>query len=133
MRNPVEGNRYATVRTLVAAYQMIRPGEVARSHRHTPNALRLILDSHGTYTTVDGGQRVEMRPGDVLLTPNWCWHSHENVGREDCYWLGFLGVPTVHLLEPMFFRQHPAASRPIRATSRSPSPSAGPTPSPRSA
>lgn len=111
MRNPVEGNRYATVRTLVAAYQMIRPGEVARSHRHTPNALRLILDGHGTYTTVDG-KRVEMRPGDVLLTPNWCWHSHENLGEEDCYWLDFLDVPTVHLLEPMFFEQHPAGVEP---------------------
>lgn len=106
MRNPVAGNRYATVRTLVAAYQMIKPGEVARSHRHTPNALRLILDGRGSYTTVNGA-RVEMRPGDVLLTPNWCWHSHENVGGEDCYWLDFLDVPTVHLLEPMFFEQHP--------------------------
>jgi gentisate 1,2-dioxygenase len=106
LRNPVEGNKYATVRTLVAAYQMIRPGEVARAHRHTPNALRLILDGKGTYTTVEG-ERVEMRPGDVLLTPNWHWHSHENIGNEECYWLDFLDVPTVHLLEPMFFEQHP--------------------------
>src|SRR5262245_13890527 len=42
--NPAEGNTYGTVRTLVAAYQMIMPGEWARAHRHTPNALRLILD-----------------------------------------------------------------------------------------
>ncbi|HBZ43616.1 MAG TPA: gentisate 1,2-dioxygenase [Maritimibacter sp.] len=106
MRNPVEGNRYATVRTMVAAYQMIKPGELAKAHRHTPNALRLILDGHGTYTTVNG-TRVEMRPGDVLLTPNWAWHSHESVGSEDCYWLDFLDVPAVHLLEPMFFERHP--------------------------
>lgn len=106
MRNPVEGNRYATVRTLVAAYQMVKPGEIARSHRHTPNALRLILDGRGTTTTVNG-QRVEMRPGDVMLTPNWAWHAHENAGNDDCYWLDFLDVPTVHLLEPMFFERHP--------------------------
>src|SRR5262252_2142755 len=43
--NPAEGNTYGTVRTLVAAYQMIMPGEWARAHRHTPNALRLILDA----------------------------------------------------------------------------------------
>ena len=43
--NPAEGNTYGTVRTLVAAYQMIMPGEWARVHRHTPNALRLILDA----------------------------------------------------------------------------------------
>ncbi|MDE1917013.1 MAG: cupin domain-containing protein [Sphingomonadales bacterium] len=106
MFNPVEGNIYPTVNTLVAAYQMIRPGEFARAHRHTANALRLILEGRGTYTVVDG-QRVEMRPGDVLLTPNWAWHSHENVGNEDCYWMDFLDVPLVHLLEPMFFEPLP--------------------------
>ncbi len=106
MRNPVEGNIYATVRTLVAAYQMIMPGEVAMSHRHTPNALRLILEGRGTYTVVNG-QRIEMRPGDVLLTPSWAWHSHESVGTDDCYWMDFLDVPLVHLLEPMFFERHP--------------------------
>jgi len=106
MTNPAAGNIYPTVRTLVAAYQMIRPGEVAKSHRHTPNALRLILEGRGTYTVVDG-HRVEMRPGDVLLTPSWAWHSHENVGTSDCYWMDFLDVPLVHLLEPMFFERHP--------------------------
>lgn len=111
MRNPAEGNPYATVRTLVAAYQMVKPGEIARSHRHTANALRLILDGSGTYTTVNG-LSAEMRPGDVLLTPNWSWHSHENRGSEDCYWLDFLDVPAVHLLEPMFFEQHPDGVEP---------------------
>lgn len=106
MTNPLEGNLYPTVRTIVAAYQMIRPGEVADAHRHTPNALRMILEGQGTYTVVDG-IRVEMRPGDVLLTPNGAWHSHENIGNEDCYWLDFLDVPLVHLLEPMFFEHHP--------------------------
>lgn len=106
MANPVEGNAYATVRSLVAAYQMIRPGEVARAHRHTPNALRLILEGHGTWTVVDGRQ-VEMRPGDVLLTPGWAWHSHFNAGAQDCYWMDFLDVPLVHLLEPMFYEPHP--------------------------
>lgn len=106
MFNPVEGNVYSTVRTIVAAYQMIRAGEVARAHRHTPNALRLILEGEGTYTVVDGTQ-VEMRPGDVLLTPNWSWHSHANGGGADCYWMDFLDVPLVHLLEPMFYEPHP--------------------------
>jgi gentisate 1,2-dioxygenase len=41
--NPTEGNHYATLRTLVSAYQMILPGERARSHRHTPHARRLVL------------------------------------------------------------------------------------------
>src|SRR5579871_405338 len=101
--NPAEGNTYATVRTLVAAYQMIMPGEWARAHRHTPNALRLILDAEpGTYTEVDG-TNISMEPGDVLLTPNWSTHGHGNRSKASAYWLDFLDAPLVQLLEPMFF------------------------------
>ncbi len=105
--NPLEGNDYATARTLVAAYQMIMPGEHARSHRHTPNALRLVIDAEpGTYTIVNGA-RLPMAPNDVVLTPNWCWHGHGNDGKGCGYWLDFLDVPLVHLLDPMFFEPHP--------------------------
>jgi gentisate 1,2-dioxygenase len=101
--NPAAENSYGTVRTIVTAYQMIMPGEWARAHRHTPNALRLILDSEpGTYTEVDG-VKIAMEPGDVLLTPNWSSHGHGNNSRSCAYWLDFLDVPLVQLLEPMFF------------------------------
>jgi gentisate 1,2-dioxygenase len=110
--NPVEGNTYGTVRTLVAAYQMIMPGEKARSHRHTPNALRFILDGEGSYTTVDGA-RLDMVPNDVLLTPNWCWHGHASEAEGPCAWLDILDAPLVHLLEPMFFEPHPAEFEPV--------------------
>ncbi|WP_424139558.1 cupin domain-containing protein [Roseomonas chloroacetimidivorans] len=101
--NPAPGNNYPTVRTLVAAYQMIMPGEWARSHRHTPNALRLVLDAEpGTYTVVDG-VKIAMMPGDVLLTPNWSSHGHGNEGPQPGFWIDFLDVPLVQLLEPMFF------------------------------
>lgn len=106
MTNPAPGNIYPTVRTIVAAYQLMKPGETARSHRHTPNALRLVLTGTGTYTVVDG-VRVAMEPGDVMLTPNWSWHAHGTAGTETCIWLDFLDVPLVHLLEPMFFEPHP--------------------------
>ena len=113
LTNPLPGNWYATVRTLVAAYQSIKPGEHALSHRHTPNALRIILEGHGTYTVVNG-TRVEMRPGDVLLTPSWCWHAHEALGPDECFWVDVLDVPLVHLLEPMFFERHPDRFEPVR-------------------
>jgi gentisate 1,2-dioxygenase len=101
--NPASGESYGTVRTMVTAYQMIMPGEWARAHRHTPNALRLILDSEpGTYTEVDG-VKIAMEPGDVLLTPNWSSHGHGNNSHACAYWLDFLDVPLVQLLEPMFF------------------------------
>jgi gentisate 1,2-dioxygenase len=111
LTNPAEGNWYATARTLVAAYQSIRPGESADAHRHTPNALRIILEGRGSYTVVNG-VRVEMRPGDVLLTPSWHWHSHESIGPDECFWVDVLDVPLVHLLEPMFFERHPQKLEP---------------------
>jgi gentisate 1,2-dioxygenase len=105
LQNSQDG--YSTSRTIVAAYQMIMPGEKARSHRHTPNALRLIIDAEpGAYTVVNG-QKLGMLPGDVLLTPNWCWHGHANESRACAYWLDILDVPLVQLLEPMFFEPHP--------------------------
>jgi len=70
--NPVGDNDYDTVRTLVVAFQMIKPGEYARPHRHSPNAMRLILDAGpGCYTVVDG-VKLPMRTGDFLLTPGGC-------------------------------------------------------------
>ena len=105
--NPIEGNAYASVRTLVCAYQMILPGERARSHRHTPNALRLVLEADGDVYTVVDGARLDMRAGDVVLTPGWCWHGHANDGDVPAYWVDFLDVPLVHLLEPMFLENWP--------------------------
>jgi len=105
--NPIPGNTYPTVRTLVAAYQALLPGERARWHRHSPNALRLILDAEpGIYTMVEG-KRLPMRPNDVLLTPNWSWHGHGNDGKSIAMWLDFLDIPFVTLIEPMFFEPYP--------------------------
>ncbi len=107
LANPFPGNTYATARTLIAAYQMMLPGERARSHRHTPNALRLIVDCvPGAYTVVDG-VKLPMLPGDVLLTPNWRWHGHGNTGDQPAYWIDVLDAPLIHLLEPMFLEAHP--------------------------
>ncbi len=114
--NPIPHNHYPTVRTLVAAYQMVKAGEVARSHRHTANALRLVLDTApNTFTVVDG-VKIPMEPGDVLLTPNWCWHAHANESSADAYWMDVLDVPTVQLLNPMFFEHHPDGLEQVRAT-----------------
>jgi gentisate 1,2-dioxygenase len=107
LANPVPGNTYPTARTLVAAYQMVKARESARSHRHTPNALRLVVEAGlDTYTIVQG-KKVPMEPGDVLLTPNWLWHGHSNESDTDAYWIDFLDAPLVQLLEPMFFEHFP--------------------------
>jgi len=114
--NPVPGNEYATTRTLLAAYQMILPGEQARSHRHSPNALRLIVDAEPRAYTIVDGVKLPMDPGDVLLTPNWSWHGHGNEARAPAFWIDFLDTPLIHALEPMFFEPHPAGYEPVART-----------------
>jgi gentisate 1,2-dioxygenase len=109
MANPIPGNDYATVRTLVGAYQMVKSGEVARSHRHTPNAMRLVMEGAPSLYTVVEGQKIPMLPGDILLTPNGCYHGHCNESDRDGYWIDFLDAPLVQHLGPMFFESHPDA------------------------
>lgn len=105
--NPVGDNDYDSVRTLVVAYQMLKPGEHARAHWHTPNAMRYIVEAdEGCYSVVDGVQ-LPMRTGDVLLTPAFGMHSHFNEGTGNAYWIDILDVPLVHLLQPMFWGEHP--------------------------
>jgi gentisate 1,2-dioxygenase len=114
LANPIEGNHYATCRHLVAAYQLVLPGETARSHRHSPNALRLVLDSaEGAYTLVDG-LKIDMAPNDVVLTPQWHWHGHANYSDAPAFWIDFLDVPLVQNLGNMFFEHHPDTLETVR-------------------
>ncbi len=107
MVNPIEGNSYATTRHLVAAYQCVMPGDKARTHRHSAAALRLVLyGKTGVYTVVNG-VRIDMHPGEVLLTPAWCWHGHANETGETGYWIDFLEIPFIQLTEAMFFEPYP--------------------------
>lgn len=107
MVNPTPGNHYPTTRSHVLAYQMLLPGERARTHRHSPHAGRLVLDAdEGTYTVIDGF-KIPLKPGDVLLTPGGCWHGHGHSGNAPAFWIDFLDAPLVQLLEPMFFEPYP--------------------------
>ncbi len=69
LRNPLPGNTYGTAATIVAAYQMIKASEIARSHRHTPNAMRFILETGPKAYTIVDGKKVPMEPGDVPAHP----------------------------------------------------------------
>src|SRR5438309_7408193 len=80
--NPGLEGRWATTNTMIAAVQLLLPGEVARAHRHTPTAIRFIMEGAGAYTAVDG-ERVYMEPGDLILTPSWAWHDHGNETDKD--------------------------------------------------
>src|SRR5215831_3440701 len=110
--NPGLGGQWATTPTLIAAVQLLLPGEVARAHRHTPTAIRFILEGSGAYTAVEG-ERVYMEPGDLILTPNWQWHDHGNETDHPVVWLDGLDIPLVRALNAMFFELHPERQAPV--------------------
>ncbi|MCS5669076.1 MAG: cupin domain-containing protein, partial [Dehalococcoidia bacterium] len=92
--NPAIKDRIATTNSLFSGLQIVMPGEAARAHRHTPSALRFIINSDGGYTTVNG-DRIPMYPGDLVLTPSWTWHDHSNESGEPIIWLDGLDIPLV--------------------------------------
>ena len=94
--NPGLGGRWATTNNLIAAVQILLPGEVARAHRHTPTAIRFIIEGTGAYTAVDG-ERVYMAPGDLILTPSWAWHDHGNETNERVVWMDGLEIGRAHV------------------------------------
>jgi len=91
--------------TLVANIQIVMPGEIARAHRHSGAALRLIIEGQGGYTVVNG-ERVPMMPGDLVLTPNWSWHDHANDTDAPMIWLDGLDTPLVRMLEAGFYEEY---------------------------
>ena len=92
-----------SLNTIHTSYQMVAPGEFARAHRHTINAGRLILESSGAFTTLDG-EKVYMEPNDIILTPNWVWHGLGNDNEElGAFWIDFLDDPLVSSLKTIFF------------------------------
>ena len=103
--NPGLNGQWATTSTLIAAVQVLLPGEVARAHRHSPAAIRFIIRGNGAYTAVDG-EKVLMHEGDLILTPSWTWHDHGNETDETVVWMDGLDVPLVKSLNAMFFQMH---------------------------
>ena len=87
--------------SLFAGLQIIMPGEIAPSHRHTPSALRFIVEGEGAYTAVEG-EKANMSRGDFILTPNWAPHDHGNPGKQPVMWLDVLDMPTVNHFETSF-------------------------------
>jgi len=104
----------AATNTLTANIQVVMPGEIARAHRHTAAALRLIIESEGGYTVVNG-HRIPMLPGDLVLTPNWTWHDHANDSDSPMIWLDGLDSPLIRMLECGFREEYEAESQPVGA------------------
>ena len=81
--------------------QLLLPGEWAPSHRHTPNAVRMIVEGEGAYTAVNG-EKCPMRRGDLILTPTGLWHEHGHDGSDPVVWLDVLDLPLVYYMEASY-------------------------------
>jgi gentisate 1,2-dioxygenase len=107
------GKGWATP-TVHMSVQLVRPGEIAKAHRHSLTALRFIVQGNGACTTVDGA-RFMMSPGDLILTPNWSWHDHYNGTNEDIVWLDGHDGPLVKALEVNRVQMFEKKQQPVEA------------------
>lgn len=90
-----------TTGTIYVGMQLILPGENAPSHRHTPAAVRLVVEGEGGFTIVNG-ERLPMQRGDLILTPALQWHEHSHSGTGPVVWLDALDVPVLVGMEASY-------------------------------
>ena len=116
LENPALPGKSSLTPNLYGGLQLILPGEVAPSHRHTQSALRFIVEGKGAWTAVNG-ERTTMHPGDFIITASWTWHDHGNPsaeeGGEPVVWLDGLDIPLLSHLDAGFAENYPEAMQPV--------------------
>ena len=112
LENPLMRGTSFIANTLFTGLQIILPGEVAAAHRHTPNALRFVVEGKGAYTAVNG-ERAMMNPGDFIVTPNWAWHDHGNIGTEPVVWMDGLDSAFTKFFGATFREDYPTDTQPL--------------------
>jgi gentisate 1,2-dioxygenase len=102
LANPGHGlDKMQASAAMYLGMQLLMPGEWAPSHRHTPNAVRMVVEGEGAWTTVDG-EKCPMSRGDLILTPTGLWHEHGHDGTEPVVWLDVLDLPLVYYTETSY-------------------------------
>ncbi|MEB3100054.1 cupin domain-containing protein [Ferviditalea candida] len=99
--------------TLYAGIQLLLPGEVAPSHRHSQSAIRFVIEGDGAYTSVDG-EKLYMEKGDCILTPPFCWHDHGHEGNEPMIWMDGLDVGIVKSFAGSFYEPYANETYPLQ-------------------
>ncbi len=77
--NPANGG--FTLPTMSCEAQLLRPGTVTESHRHTSTVLYHVFKGRGT--TAVGEGHLEWGKGDSFVVPLWQRHRHENRSSEE--------------------------------------------------
>jgi gentisate 1,2-dioxygenase len=113
LENPGLGGSHRILESLYSGLQLILPGEVAPAHRHSPSALRFIMEGEGAYTAVSG-EKSYMHRGDFIITPSMTWHDHGHEGSEPVVWMDGLDIPMLGTFGPMFFENYGGERHPER-------------------
>ena len=102
LSNPGHGlEKMQATAAMYLGMQLLLPGEWAPSHRHTPNAVRMVVEGEGAWSTVDG-EKCAMLRGDLILTPTGLWHEHGHDGDQPVVWLDVLDLPLVYYMEASY-------------------------------
>ena len=111
LRNPALDGRMTN--TIHLSIQLVKPGEVAKAHRHVAGAIRYVLKGSPKGFTVVEGERFPMEEGDLITTPNWTWHDHYNASSEPIVWLDGLDVRLVSHLGAMLQENYKQDQQPV--------------------
>lgn len=103
-----------TTHTITMGMQMLNPGEIAWAHRHTMAALRFVVQGGPGLVTVVDGEPCPMEDYDLVLTPRWTWHDHENMTGEHPIWLDVLDLGLVLGLNVPFYEPYGEDRQPQR-------------------
>ncbi len=112
------GLPHGTTQTMVMGMQLIRPGEIAWTHRHSASALRFTIEGAANLYTVVDGEPYPMEDNDLVLTPGWTWHDHHNESDKPAIWLDVLDVPLVAALNQAFYQPFGEDRQPLADDAR---------------
>jgi gentisate 1,2-dioxygenase len=101
LTNPGLPDANTATPSIYLGLQLIQPGETAPCHKHTPSAIRFVVEGSGGFTSVQG-EKLPMEKGDLILTPSGMWHEHGHEGKGPVIWLDSLDLPLVYYLEASY-------------------------------
>lgn len=93
-------NMQATA-SIYIGLQLIQPGETAPNHKHSPSAVRFVIEGNGGYTVVNG-EKLPMEKGDLILTPPGMYHEHGHEGSGPVVWLDALDLPIIYGIDASY-------------------------------
>lgn len=93
--NPITGG--PAFPTISCYIQMLKGKEQTRAHRHTSGAVYYVVQGEGE--TRAGDETLSWSKGDGFVVPNWCWHSHKNLVKDETILFSVSDAPLLKAVE----------------------------------